>query len=75
MFIEGTLKGFDFSGLDIIDDDINVPVIVNGGINSYEDIKNILKKKIDACGVGALFVYYGPYNAVLISYLDEYIKN
>ena len=45
VYREGTLKGFDFSGLDIIDDDINVPVIVNGGINSYEDIKNILKKK------------------------------
>ena len=50
-------------------------MIVNGGINSPKDINKILtKKKIDACGIGALFIYYGPYNAVLISYLDEELE-
>ena len=72
VYREGTLQGFDFKGLDIIDEDINIPVIVNGGINSNKEIKKILsKKKIDACAVGALFIYYGPYNAVLISYVED----
>ena len=75
VYREGTLQGFDFQSLDIINEDINIPVIVNGGINSHEEIKEILnKKKIDACAIGALFIYYGPYNAVLISYLEEELK-
>ena len=75
VYREGTLQGFDFQSLDIIDEDINIPVIVNGGINSPKEIKEILtKKKIDACGIGALFIYYGPYNAVLISYLEEELE-
>ncbi len=72
VYREGTLNGFDFTALDLIDPNISIPIIVNGGINSYDEIKKILEfKKIDACGIGALFIYYGPYNAVLISYLPE----
>ena len=69
---DGTLSGFDFSILDVIDTKINVPIILNGGINSYDQINKILKNEnIDAVGVGALFIYYGPHNAVLISYIPE----
>ena len=69
---EGTLEGFDFKLLNLLNENIKVPVIVNGGINSYKQIKEILKyENIDAVGVGALFIYYGPYNAVLISYMPE----
>ena len=69
---EGTLEGFDFKVLNLLNENIKVPVIVNGGINSYKQIKEILKyENIDAVGVGALFIYYGPYNAVLISYMPE----
>ena len=69
---ERTLEGFDFKVLNLLNENIKVPVIVNGGINSYKQIKEILKyENIDAVGVGALFIYYGPYNAVLISYMPE----
>ena len=52
--------------------DLNVPIIVNGGINSFEEIKTILENnKIDAIGIGAKFIYYGPHRAVLISYINE----
>ena len=69
---EGTLEGFDFDILKFINKNINVPIIVNGGVNSYKQIKEILKNdNVDAVGVGALFIYYGPFNAVLISYMPE----
>mgnify|MGYP001176250279 CR=1 FL=1 len=69
---EGTLNGFDFSILDIIAKSFEVPVIVNGGINSYEEIRKILTiDKVDAVGIGAFFIYYGPHKAVLISYIPE----
>ena len=69
---EGSLSGFDFSMLEIIEKKINVPIIVNGGINSYEQINQILQNEnIDAVGVGAFFIYYGPHRAVLISYIPE----
>ena len=32
-------KDLDFQRLDIIIEDINIPVIVNGGINSRKEIK------------------------------------
>ena len=69
---EGTLSGFDFSMLEVIEKKINIPIIVNGGINSYEQINQILQNdNIDAVGVGAFFIYYGPHRAVLISYIPE----
>ncbi len=69
---EGSLSGFDLSILDLLNEKITVPIIVNGGINSYEEIKKILNNhKIDAVGVGALFIYYGPHKAVLISYIPD----
>ena len=72
---EGTLEGFDFDILKFINKNINVPIIVNGGVNSYKQIKEILKNdNVDAVGVGALFIYYGPFNAVLISYMPVDVR-
>tara|TARA_B100000989_G_scaffold233385_2_gene180187 strand:+ start:15893 stop:16648 length:756 start_codon:yes stop_codon:yes gene_type:complete len=72
VYKEGTLSGFDYSIFDFINFDLNVPIIVNGGINSFEEIKTILENnKIDAIGIGAKFIYYGPHRAVLISYINE----
>ena len=69
---EGSLSGFDYSLLDLLKQKINIPIIVNGGINSYKEINEILKNdNVDAVGVGAFFIYYGPHNAVLISYIPE----
>ena len=69
---EGTLNGFDFSVFDLLKDQFKVPIIFNGGINSYNQIKEILSNdEVDAVGVGALFIYYGTHRAVLISYIPE----
>lgn len=69
---EGTLSGFDFSILELINKRLNIPLIVNGGINSYKEINKVLENEnIDAVGVGAFFIYYGPHRAVLISYMPD----
>ena len=69
---EGTLLGFDYSILDLLNKKIEIPLILNGGINSYSEINKILDiNYIDAVGVGAFFIYYGPHRAVLISYIPE----
>ena len=69
---EGTLNGFDFSLLELLNKRLNIPIIVNGGINSYKEINLILENEnIDAVGVGAFFIYYGPHRAVLISYMPD----
>jgi cyclase len=72
VFNEGTLSGFDTKWLDFINYKISIPLIVNGGINSIQNIEQCLKcEKIDAVGIGAFFIYYGPHNAVLISYTSN----
>ena len=74
---EGTLTGFDYSILDLLPNKLDIPLILNGGINSYDEINNILDiRNVDAVCVGAFFIYYGPHKAVLISYMpDNYRKN
>ena len=72
VYKEGTLSGFDFSVLNYLDIKLNVPIILNGGLNSINQIKKVLKNpNIDAVGVGAMFIYYGPHRAVLISYISN----
>ena len=49
-----------------------IPIIVNGGINSINEINRIIKNElVDAIAVGSFFVFYGPHKAVLISYIEE----
>lgn len=72
IFKEGTLSGFETELLKFLDFDIEIPLIVNGGINSVSNIQECLNcHKIDAIGIGAFFIYYGRYKAVLISYLSD----
>ncbi len=72
VYREGTLNGFDFSLLKDINLDIDVPLILNGGINSNDEINSLLSKEyIDALAIGAKFIYYGPHRAVLISYIHD----
>ena len=72
VFNEGTLSGFDTQWLDFINCKISIPLIVNGGINSMKNIEQCLEcERIDAIGVGAFFIYYGPHKAVLISYTSN----
>ena len=68
---EGTRTGLHKSDLEIIDLNIEIPIIISGGINSYENIKDLLNLKVDALAIGSLLVYFGVHKAVLISYPNK----
>jgi cyclase len=66
---DGTMKGFDLELIKKIASIIKIPLTVLGGAGSLSDIKKV----IDAHGIigvaaGSLFVFKGPYKAVLINY-------
>ena len=69
---EGTASGFDDLTLNFAKISKFIPIIVNGGINSINEINRIIKNElVDAIAVGSFFVFYGPHKAVLISYIEE----
>ena len=55
-----------------VEDYVNVPLIANGGIGSINDITNFFdSSSFAAVACGALFVFFGNRNAVLINYPDK----
>lgn len=72
---EGTLKGTNKNLIKKICNNIDVPLIFNGGTKNLEDIKSTLKYNIQALAVGSLFIFYGKHKAVLITYPSSEIKN
>jgi imidazole glycerol-phosphate synthase subunit HisF len=66
---DGEMKGYDIDLAKRLRAELRVPLTVLGGAGSLEHIGDL----IGACGVigaaaGSLFVFKGPYRAVLISY-------
>ncbi|MDP2851931.1 MAG: AglZ/HisF2 family acetamidino modification protein [Gallionella sp.] len=69
---DGQMKGYDLILAAKVRDAIGLPMTVLGGAGSLADIGQL----IATCGVvgaaaGSLFVFKGPYRAVLISYPDQ----
>ena len=68
---DGTLKGYDWSLLELLRHDIAAPIVISGGASGLSDFKKAISaKNIDSCAGGACFVYFGPLNAVLLNYPD-----
>lgn len=66
---DGVMKGYDLTLAAAIRAAVRVPITILGGAGSLADIEKLL----GVCGVigaaaGSLFVFKGPYRAVLISY-------
>jgi imidazole glycerol-phosphate synthase subunit HisF len=66
---DGQMKGYDLALATAIKEAIRIPLTIVGGAGALADIGQL----IGACGVvgaaaGSLFVFKGPYRAVLISY-------
>lgn len=66
---DGTMEGYDLDLATQVRDVLGIPVTILGGAGSLADIKAL----VDRCGVvgaaaGSLFVFKGPYRAVLINY-------
>ena len=62
---EGKMNGYDKSTIQSLH--LNVPVILNGGAGSVEDIKEALDAGADAVAVSSFFVFYGSNKAILIN--------
>jgi len=73
---DGVMKGYDLDLIAKVREKISLPMTVLGGAGSINDIERV----IDAHGVigvaaGSLFVFKGPYKAVLINYPTQLEKN
>ena len=66
---DGTMEGYDLNLAEKVSKKLSMPCTFLGGACSLNDISMLFKK----CGIvgaaaGSLFVFKGPYNAVLVNY-------
>jgi len=67
---DGSNKGLDFKVLEILENTSNIPLILAGGLNNYDEILKAKKKKLDAVAGSYFFTMHGKFNSILISYLN-----
>ena len=66
---DGVMKGYDLRLARLVRDAVSLPLTVLGGAGSLGDIdKLIVQFGVIGAAAGSLFVFKGPYRAVLISY-------
>lgn len=67
--LDGTMKGYDIDLAKEARSITNVPLTIIGGAGTTLHMENLISK-IGICGAaaGSMFVFNGPYRAVLISY-------
>jgi cyclase len=73
---DGQMKGYDLELIDKVREKITLPMTVLGGAGSLNDIEKIIDKHgVIGVAAGSLFVFKGPYKAVLINYPTQLEKN
>lgn len=73
---DGVMKGFDMNLIDKIAEMVSIPLTVLGGAGSLADIEKVIEKHgVIGVASGSLFVFKGPYKAVLINYPTQIEKN
>jgi len=71
---EGLKKGLNHELYKIVEDHVRIPLVANGGTGSLEDIINFFDNySFSAIACGALFVFFGARDAVLINYPNQKI--
>ncbi|OJJ19315.1 imidazole glycerol phosphate synthase subunit HisF [marine bacterium AO1-C] len=69
---EGTWKGYDVELIKKISDNVNLPVIANGGAGNLEHIKSVVKQgSASAVALGSMVVYQGQDLGVLVNFPDR----
>lgn len=68
---EGKMNGYDLKTIQKIANNIFVPIILNGGAGSVQNIAEALNAGADAVAASSFFIYYGKNKAVLINTPDE----
>jgi cyclase len=73
---DGVMKGYDLALIERIAESISIPLTVLGGAGSLADIEKVIDRHgIIGVAAGSLFVFKGPYKAVLINYPTQVEKN
>lgn len=73
---DGVMKGYDLDLIAKIREKISLPMTVLGGAGSLEDIEKVIDQHgVIGVAAGSLFVFKGPYKAVLINYPTQIEKN
>lgn len=66
---DGSMNGYDLDLIKKVRDKITLPMTVLGGAGSLDDIKKVIDEHgVIGVAAGSLFVFKGPYKAVLINY-------
>ena len=71
---DGTMSGFDNNLIDIIKNKISMPLIYKGGLKTYNDIKIILNKNVDAISSSSLFIMKKKDGGIVLNYPSENFK-
>lgn len=73
---DGVMKGYDLDLIAKVRENISIPMTVLGGAGSLGDIEKVIDKHgVIGVAAGSLFVFKGPYKAVLINYPTQLEKN
>lgn len=73
---DGVMKGYDLDLIAKVREKISLPMTVLGGAGSLEDIEKVIEQHgVIGVAAGSLFVFKGPYKAVLINYPTQIEKN
>jgi cyclase len=65
---DGTMLGYNLDLVKMVADSVQVPVTVCGGAGSLQDMKKAVDAGASGAAAGSLFVYQGPYKAVMVNY-------
>jgi len=73
---DGLMTGYDLNLIDKIAETISVPLTVLGGAGKLSDMAEVIDRHgVIGVAAGSLFVFKGPYKAVLINYPNQLEKN
>lgn len=73
---DGTMTGYDLSLVEQVRQRISIPMTILGGAGTLEHIRELIAAQgIIGAAAGSLFVFKGPYKAVLINYPSEVEKS
>ena len=73
---DGVMKGYDLDLIAKVREKTSLPMTVLGGAGSLDDIEKVIDQHgVIGVAAGSLFVFKGPYKAVLINYPTQLEKN
>jgi cyclase len=72
---EGGYQGYDTTLIASVCGKLDIPVIALGGAGKLLDFKEAVESGASAVAAGSMFIFHGPYKAVLITYPDRVALN